>query len=57
VFKPGPYSEPARDAALEQAARCVSIANDIWTPLNVRAEAEDIAACLVTAANLTPEGL
>jgi len=47
----------SRDLALEAAARCVSIANDIWAPLNVRAEAEDIAACLVTVANLTPEGL
>jgi hypothetical protein len=36
---------------LEQAARTLSIANDIWTPLNVRAEAEDITACLLTAAN------
>jgi hypothetical protein len=42
----------ARDGALEAAARCVSIVNDIWTPLNVRAEAEDLAACLVTVANL-----
>ena len=45
------------EGALEAAARCVSIANDIWTPLNVRAEAEDIAACLVTAANLAARGL
>jgi hypothetical protein len=49
--------QSARDSALEQAARCVSIANDIWTPLNVRDEAEDIAACLVTVANRVPEDL
>jgi len=44
----------SRDIALEAAARCVSIVNDIWAPLNVRDEAEDIAACLLTAANLAP---
>jgi len=54
---PSPYSEAARDGTLEQAARCVSIANDIWTPLNIRDEAEDLAACLVTVANLASEGL
>lgn len=47
----------ARDAALEAAARCVSIANDIWTPLNVREEAEDLAASLVTVANLALRNL
>ena len=45
------------EGALEAAARCVSIANDVWVPHATRAEAEDIAACLVTAANLISRGL
>ena len=42
--------------ALEQAARSLSIANDTRVPRTVRDEAEDIAACLVTVANLASRG-
>ena len=46
----------AADGALEQASRSLSIASDARVPRAVRDEAEDIAACLVTVANLASRG-
>jgi len=41
----------ARESALEQAARALTLANAGWFPSRLRDEAEDIAANLVTVAN------
>jgi hypothetical protein len=47
----------SRDGALEAAARSLTIANDTRLPSTVRDEAEDLAASLVTVANLASRNL
>jgi hypothetical protein len=41
----------ARDSALEQAARILTLAGDPCLSRAARDEAEDVVACLVTVAN------